>query len=49
MKRISVEKNSLSRKVSKREFLEEIGTKQCLFDKWYIEYIGFEKFYPKAA
>lgn len=45
VKRVSVQKNSLSRKVSKKKFLEEICTKQCLFDKWYIEHVGFEKFY----
>lgn len=45
VKRISVEKNSLSRRVSKKKFLKEICTKQCLFDTWYIEHVGFEKFY----
>ena len=45
VKRIAVEKNSSSRKVSKKRFREEICMKQRLFDKWYIEHVGFEKFY----
>ena len=45
IKKISVNKSSKARTISKQEFLKEIHIKQSLFDKWYIEYIGFEKFY----
>ncbi len=45
VKRVAVEKNSSLRKVSKKKFLEEIRMKQRLFDKWYIEHVGFKKFY----
>lgn len=45
IKKISVNKSSEARTVSKKEFLRKIRVKQSLFDKWYIEYIGFEKFY----
>ena len=45
VKKIAVNKSPEARTVSKMEFLKEIRAKQSLFDKWYIEYIGFEKFY----
>lgn len=45
VKQIAVEKNSSLRKVSKKKFREEILMKQRLFDKWYIEHVGFERFY----
>lgn len=48
VKRVAVKKTKTARTLTKREFLAEIGKKHELFDKWYIEYIGYEKYYKAA-
>lgn len=48
VKSIAVKKSREARKVTKKQFLETVGTKRALFDKWYIESIGFEKYYKAA-
>ena len=48
VKRTAVKKTKPGRTVSKVQFLREIGKKQELFDMWYIEFIGFEKYYRAA-
>ena len=45
VKEIAVKKTKTARTVSKGKFLEAIGIKRNLFDKWYIEFIGYEKYY----
>jgi len=45
VKEIAVKKTKTARTVSKVKFLEAIGIKRNLFDKWYIEFIGYEKYY----
>jgi len=48
VKEVAVKKTLAARTVSKEKFLEAIRTKRFLFDRWYIEYIGFEKYYKSA-
>ena len=48
VKRIAIKKTKPGRTVTKLQFLSEIGKKQELFDKWYIEFIGSEKYYKAA-
>lgn len=48
VKEVAVKKTKAARTVSKKKFLEAIGNKKHLFDQWYIEYVGFEKYYRAA-
>ena len=48
VKDVAVKKNILARTITKAKFMATIGTRQNLFDQWYIEYIGFEKYYKAA-
>lgn len=48
VKDVSVKKTGLARTVTRKSFFEAIGQKKFLFDKWYIEYVGFEKYYKNA-
>lgn len=45
VKEVAIKKRATSRIVSKKKFLEIIGTKNKLFDQWYVEFVGFEKYY----
>ena len=45
VKNVAVKKTKLARTVTKGQFIAEIKRKQELFDRWYIEYIGFDKYY----
>lgn len=45
VKRIAIKKTRPSRTVTRRQFLNEIENKQELFDKWYTEFVGYEKYY----
>lgn len=45
VKKIAVKKSMASRTITKELFCKAIETRKDLFDKWYIEYIGYEKFY----
>ena len=45
VKEVAVKKTKSARTVNRQQFMISIGTKKNLFDKWYIEYIGFEKYY----
>ena len=45
VKEIAVKKTTSARTVTKKRFIDSICSKRVLFDKWYIEYIGFEKYY----
>lgn len=44
-KKIAVKKRIASRTITKELFCKAIETKKVLFDQWYIEHIGYEKFY----
>ncbi len=48
IKDIAVRKEKEERTVSRKQFLESVGRKKELFDEWYIEFIGFTKFYKEA-
>ena len=48
VKETAVKKSSQARTVTKGKFKAAIGIKQNLFDQWYIEYVGFEKYYRAA-
>lgn len=48
VKEIAVKRSISARTVTKESFLKTIGTKKALFDQWYIEYVGFEKYYKAA-
>ena len=48
VKDIAVKKTSASRTITKRAFLNTICNKRVLFDRWYIERIGFENYYKAA-
>lgn len=45
VKEVAVKRTPIARTISKKRFLEAINKKRDLFDRWYIEYVGFEKFY----
>ena len=47
-KEIAVKKTKSARTVTKQQFLTTINIKNDLFDKWYIEHIGFEKYYQAS-
>lgn len=48
VKEVAIKKRATARIVSKKKFLEIIGTKNKLFDQWYVEFVGFEKYYKAA-
>lgn len=48
VKGIVVNKTLSARTITKKRFIETINKKQLLFDKWYIEFVGFEKYYKDA-
>lgn len=48
VKDVAVKKSASARTITKARFRSAIGTRQGLFDQWYIEYIGFEKYYKAA-
>lgn len=48
VKKVAVKKTRIARTISKEQFLAEVGKKRELFDKWYIEFIGYEKYYRAA-
>ena len=45
VKDVAVKKRKSARTVNRQQFMSAIKTKNNLFDKWYIEYIGYEKYY----
>ena len=45
VKQISVLEDKEKRKVTKKYFIEFIEKKQCLFDKWLLEYRGVSEYY----
>ena len=45
VKKIAVKKTMASRTITKELFCKAIETKQEIFDRWYIEFVGYEKFY----
>ena len=45
VKQISILEDKTKRKVTKKRFIEFISTKQCLFDKWLLEYKGASVYY----
>ena len=48
VKDVAVKSNIAERKIKKKDFLKEINKKQVIFDRWYAEYIGFEKYYREV-
>lgn len=48
VKSIVVNKTPSARTITKKRFIEAISKKKPLFDKWYIEFVGFEKYYKDA-
>lgn len=48
VKEVALYKTPEARTIKKRRFLEKIGTKRILFDRWYIEHVGFEKYYKES-
>ena len=48
VKETAVKKSPQARTVTKGKFKSAIGTRQNLFDQWYIEFVGFEKYYRAA-
>lgn len=48
VKEVAVKKTKAARTISRKRFLEAIGIKRNLFDKWFIEYIGHDKYYQAA-
>lgn len=48
VKETAVKKSPQARTVTKGKFKSVIGTRQNLFDQWYIEFVGFEKYYRAA-
>ena len=48
VKEVAVNKTPEARTIKKRCFIEKIGTKRILFDRWYIEHVGFEKYYKES-
>ncbi|SDB04801.1 DUF4297 family anti-phage-associated protein [Butyrivibrio sp. INlla16] len=45
VKNVAVKKTKPARTVTKGQFIAAIKRKQELFDRWYIDYIGFDKYY----
>lgn len=48
VKETAVKKSSQARTVTKGKFKSSIGTRQNLFNQWYLEFVGFEKYYRAA-
>ena len=48
VKSVAVKKSAKSRTVTKKQFLNKICKKRALFDSWYFEYIGFQRYYRDA-
>lgn len=48
VKDVATNRTPEARTITKRRFLEKIKTKRALFDRWYIEYVSFEKYYKET-
>lgn len=48
VKDVAVKKSASARTVTKSKFRAAIGKRHDLFDHWYVEYVGLEKYYKAA-
>lgn len=44
---ISIQHNDSDRRITKKSFLEKINTRKILFNSWYVEWKGKEKFFKE--
>lgn len=48
VKEVVVKKTMTARTVTKKRFLDAVCKKRVLFDKWFLESVGFEKYYKAS-